>query len=1383
MSWKTTLLLVLLVATFSLVLWFGPSLAPLIGLSAQPRPAASDGTLTTLERELTSQKITRIEVHKDGRVLALDRSAGEWTLPGKWPTRGPEVQSLIDALTSLRSRFAAIPAPDHETISKYGLDKPLATVKVWIGEKPYSLAFSEGKPTEGAGQFSAPTYLQLDDRPEIVSLAPGILAVLDRSSDYYQQRRLFIDTERVAKAGSTEDKSEQLAAQAIAIEERQPNANAFTVKKVGENWELIQPVRDRVDPDKVAQVLSAIPDLWAEQFVTNPNPDLAEYGLKDPEQIISVTRPNGDIVVLQIGRKSDTKKMRTITRPAPPGAPGLEPTNITVPEEFRYAKLQNNSQIFEIKTDRLKDIFLAANEMRDPRLARFESKDVTRLEVKQNGTEIVLVKDKQPEKEKKDALPFPEPDTTKWRVEKPIATDADATKVTELLDDLSRLQARDPDILDGKDAAMYGLAEPAATGEIKINADQENSAADGSKQKKERTFVIRLGKQDGDKLYAQVQGIERIDVLKNQDKLVSLVKRPALAYRGRRILDFETNAVDALEIDRAGEKITLKQDHGAWKLLTPSPADADGIKAGQLAGSLSRLEAAEFINDNPKPDELEKVYGLDKPALQATIKFNDAAKPAQKVLLGKQRENHFDYYAKLDGAPGVFVVRREFHDALDQGALTYRPLQLWQMPANEIAAIRVRKEGQEEYTLKRDGKDWKITGPFDATALAALAQPVADELAGPRCQRFEISAATDLQAYGLEKPYLRLTLVPVAKPDAKEPALERTLLIGKPDDKGGRFAKLGDDKEKAVFVVAQPLVAATDRAALDLIDRHLISIPPATLLGLESKGGEALKLEKKDDGAWHVVESPAGAYLADAAMAATATRVWANLGAKQFAAFGPKADLSNFGLDKPALSLTVTTQPPEVDGKMPEPQKHTLALGKTVEGNTGDRYARLDDYPGVAVLPAPVVAELTRTYLDFVNHHVLELDPAKVTALMLRHGPDQIEIAKNDEGWQLVKPAALKADDETAQGLVEQLSNLRTARVAAYPVKDVKAFGLDAPAAEITLRAAGADAKSTDRILKIGKLTDDANGDRFAFVEGGQTVFVLPGALANRLLAAPVAFRNRNLARFADADRIVLERGTRKAVFTKVDGTWKLTGPLEAQAEHSDLEEFLFGKGGVAKLQADELVTEKPADLKPFGLDKPESRWHFYAGDKEVMNLAIGARDKEGKRAYGQIAGNDLVFLLNPALTTRALAEYRTRSIWSVPPDAAMVDVVHFQYDANPFVLEMAGGAWTVAGKQDVKINTSAVNETLAALADLKVERYVVDKGADLTLYGLDKPHLVLEVQTPSGKRVLHIGRAEGESKRYYARVPDKSNGEVFVLSEADSAKIVRDLASFTQSK
>jgi hypothetical protein len=54
---------------------------------------------------------------------------------------------------------------------------------------------------------------------------------------------------------------------------------------------------------------------------------------------------------------------------------------------------------------------------------------------------------------------------------------------------------------------------------------------------------------------------------------------------------------------------------------------------------------------------------------------------------------------------------------------------------------------------------------------------------------------------------------------------------------------------------------------------------------------------------------------------------------------------------------------------------------------------------------------------------------------------------------------------------------------------------------------------------------------------------------------------------------------------------------------------------------------------------------------------------------------------------------------------------------------------------------------------------------------------------TPSGKRTLYLGRnPDGESKKYYGRVLDKDRTDVFVISEADSARIVHDLPGFTQA-
>jgi hypothetical protein len=78
------------------------------------------------------------------------------------------------------------------------------------------------------------------------------------------------------------------------------------------------------------------------------------------------------------------------------------------------------------------------------------------------------------------------------------------------------------------------------------------------------------------------------------------------------------------------------------------------------------------------------------------------------------------------------------------------------------------------------------------------------------------------------------------------------------------------------------------------------------------------------------------------------------------------------------------------------------------------------------------------------------------------------------------------------------------------------------------------------------------------------------------------------------------------------------------------------------------------------------------------------------------------------------------------------------------------------------------------------VERYVVDKDADLKAFGFFPPSRTIVVRPRSGNpQTLYLGAAEPQSKRLYARIYDPSRSDVFVLSEADSAKLLRDLIDF----
>jgi hypothetical protein len=1462
MNLKTTLVLLVVVAS-GIGLWLVRSKwAGQLGLAHQAQAECDDNTVQILEDKLTLEDLKRIEIKmRDADAVVLERGANDlWTAPGHWPTRKPDVEHLVQLLTNLRSRFAPIPLDDGHLLKDYGLDKPAVVVIVTAGSDRYRLAFAEKDPPNGdadeeaADRLSQPTYMCVsrenstlpvlsastvgllggpstpcallaasalvpervgkpDEPREVIRLAPGLVAALSRPADYYQQRRLF-PFERVAKEGEeSRERVEELKAKSITVTRKKDDEKKIdgieytlartdedTLKRTGERWQLngLPSGPDRLDPEKRKTILRALPDLWAEQFVSKPEQDLARYGLKDPELTLRVIDEGGSPITLLIGAESPTKKERTVVR-SMPAFGGRPPQQFVdkVEDRFRYAKLANNDQIFEIKDDKLKDLFVPASDLRDATLTRFPSRDATRLELEHGTDKFVLVKHKSKDKEGKEE--------ERWRLEmkdkagKPVSAPAESDKVADLLARLAALQARGKEeIRDKADAKVDGLDKPTTvvrvTFEEKISGDGEQE-----KRKPPLTRTLTVGKHDTDKKKLYVRDDWRINVV--EDSLAPLLERPATAYRGRRVLDFADKDVDEIEVDRNGKKeVALKQKDGAWKLTAPSAADADSVRARQLAADLGRLEAVEYVNDAPTTKQLDEEYGLSKPAVEVRLKFT-GDKSAEKLLIGKQRAKKQEFFAKRAADSAVFVVRQDIRDALDKDALAYLPLQIWQLALDDIVALNIHKEGQDAYTLTKKVSAWRIAGPFGADATTLDVRPMVQELANLRCERYVAQSTKELAKYGLDKPYL--TVVLTAKEGAA--AKEHTLLIGKPTGEpvlappppdglgltgAPRFAK--SNASDAVFVVSGRLLTAVDKAALDLLSRDLLNLDPNSITRIQNNaGGKKLTLVKQDK-AWKVIESAAGQpYTADDLTALRTAFACAHPPIDRFAAYDPpKTDLKKFGLDPPAWTVTITVQPPDVDGKPAKPVEHTIVVGQPVEVKKAPRYARIDNGPGVVVLGAGAVAELGHEYLAFVDHALLKVKPGDVTALVRRMGNDDLEIAKRDDGWRLLKPADQQADEQTVQALLEQLAKARASTISAYPAKDLKPFGLDKPVAVVTLRLS-ADGKKTQQVLKIGKVVDEERelgqpAAHFVQVEGSSAVGVLPAHLAQSLLAGPLAFRDRSLAHFADADRVILKRGPRSAVFTKVDGTWKLTKPLETDAEHQDLDDFV---NAVAKLRAAELVSDKAKptadELKKFGLDKPVTHWSFLSGDKEVLGLYLGTQPAlkgggKDPRCYARMASSDLIFLLDASLTRQALAEYRSRTLWTAPLDAAQADLLSYKHGDKSFVLEKGTVGWQVAGKTDVKIDTKAVNAALAALAGLKPERFVVDKDADLKLYGLDPPELVIEAQTPNGRRLLHVGRIEGDSKRYYARVPTKDSTSVFVISEADAAKLVRQLAGFT---
>ncbi|MSQ96790.1 MAG: DUF4340 domain-containing protein, partial [Gemmataceae bacterium] len=748
MNLKTTIVLILLLGAGT-GSWFWVTTRK-IEESASP-------TATFLEQSVVATKVTRIETSrgKESRFV-LEKTGADWHLPGSWPARKQETEQWLATLAALRSRFAPIAIAEGADLKLYGLDDNPLTIKVTIGDATHTLHF--GEEAVEANRFTRPTYVRLDDKPEVIRLGPGVLASLDRKAEYFRQQRLF-PFERVARDEDAKDKVEQIVAAEIEVE---TPLSKFTLVKQDDDWLLEEASarkdkewksvcsKDRIDPAKRDALLRGFPDLWADKFVDAKAKSLDDTGLKDPAYVLSAKSPAGSKVKLLIGKVSSSKP-RVIKAPTPPGQFGQPPKQPEIIiEEYRYAKLDQNDQIFEIKADKLRDIGVDLEDLRDPLLARFKTDDVKRLEIQHGAQALVFVKTKEADKGKEKGREI-------WRLQKP-SQEVELAAVEELLEKLASLRASDRDVLDDVNPKTVGLAKPVA--QIKITLEESDKNArkiDDAKDEKKKTreIVMQFGlkEKEKDKVYVKVAGWARINQL--GDDVWKLAQRSELAYRPREIWKFEPDAITKITIQADAQPYHLTRGAKAWKISGPIDAEANGDSMDKLADELTRLKVERFETSQPKD---LKPFGLDKPAFKIEVSSKEG-KPRGLEIGGKTETKdpkEGGRFARLVGGDTVFVLsekviahlRKDPFELLDANLLNINPADI----------ERIRYQGTATaFTLESKTGRWKVTDTpaGDLTADDEMLKIALAPWGKLQADRFvAVGPKIDWKSYGLDTPFL-----------------------------------------------------------------------------------------------------------------------------------------------------------------------------------------------------------------------------------------------------------------------------------------------------------------------------------------------------------------------------------------------------------------------------------------------------------------------------------------------------------------------------------------------------------------------------------------------------------------------------------------------------
>ncbi len=258
-------------------------------------------------------------------------------------------------------------------------------------------------------------------------------------------------------------------------------------------------------------------------------------------------------------------------------------------------------------------------------------------------------------------------------------------------------------------------------------------------------------------------------------------------------------------------------------------------------------------------------------------------------------------------------------------------------------------------------------------------------------------------------------------------------------------------------------------------------------------------------------------------------------------------------------------------------------------------------------------------------------------------------------------------------------------------------------------------------------------------------------------------------------DHIDIQRGDREFIVQKQSGQWFQTQPvrfaLDSQIPDTIARQFAELRY-VQRIDLDP-PTDSPSSkndasdtptLAQMGLDKPRATVTIGSGDK-TWTLKLGKLAINGQ-GYVQVQGDDAVYVINPALhgavLDQQINDWRSRSLGTFT--AASSDSITLnQLDTDPIDLHKVDGRWRFDSKVIQRTSDEAIDDLFASVSRVWITDFIEDNPENLSIYGLDRPHLELIIQTPPAAtsdgtsttdtitRRLKIGRTDLEGKSRYA--------------------------------
>jgi hypothetical protein len=388
------------------------------------------------------------------------------------------------------------------------------------------------------------------------------------------------------------------------------------------------------------------------------------------------------------------------------------------------------------------------------------------------------------------------------------------------------------------------------------------------------------------------------------------------------------------------------------------------------------------------------------------------------------------------------------------------------------------------------------------------------------------------------------------------------------------------------------------------------------------------------------------------------------------------------------------------------------------------------------------------------------IEAAKIDDLKVKSEAGDVTALKKDGGaWKIVSPIAAPAADVDASGVANVLADIDVVRVVDEAPTDLKEYGLDAPKLEVDFKAGS----GTSGRLLVGEKT--ATGGNLYARRDDQKRVVLIGQFHEAALnKSTFDLRDKAIVKFdrTKVDKIDVNLSGQTAELTKTGADWAVTKPLAARADTSAVEGLI---GHVEGLQMKSVVTSTPtpADLKKYGLDKPQAVVDLQLGGAHT-SVAVGSK-ADDTAVYVQDVSKPDVYTVDTASADdlkKPADDYRTKEMFDFRAfNATHVEVTRagqtVAFDRVKAKAEGSPDTWHRTSPTAGDPDREKVESFLAGLADIRATSFVTSKNKT----GLDTPAMVVVAKFDDGKKEERVTFGKNGADVFASRPDDPGAAKI----------------------